>query len=417
MARRSSGVRKKVTAETLVGLGTERLAEILADVAETRVDLKRRLRMELAAQEGPGPLAVEIDKRLTAFETSRGKITWRAGPAFIRDLDALRDLVVARLAPLDVSAAIDRLWRFMDTASPSSRRYRERNGEMEGVYGRAAADLGGLLSSQPAGPAAAALVESLARNPTSWKAWLPGLLEQAPRAVAEDALRFMAERRGAVPGWITLIRSLADAAGDLGAFRATYGADALKTPLVAVELARRYLAADDVEAAGDALRAAAPAPAARGRTPKPDFAWETLWIDYLDRAGRADEAQAVRWASFERTLSAERARAFVGRLDDFDDVEAEARAFEVAVKAPAFQQGLAFLMDWPALGEASRMIERRADEVEVEPDLAELWGAKLRRRFPKAAYALLRGAAAAAFRRRDFKTRDRLTQEAETISI
>src|ERR1700761_8021245 len=101
MARRSSGSRKKVTAKTLVGLGAERLAEILADVAETRVDLKRRLRMELAAPEGAGPLVVEIDKRLTAFETSRGKITWRQRPAFIRDFDALRDLIVARLAPLD----------------------------------------------------------------------------------------------------------------------------------------------------------------------------------------------------------------------------------------------------------------------------------------------------------------------------
>lgn len=35
---------------------------------------------------------------------------------------------------------------------------------------------------------------------------------------------------------------------------------------------------------------------------------------------------------------------------------------------------------------------------------------------PKAAYTLLRGAAAAAFRRRDFKTCDRLSAEADTIS-
>ena len=416
MARKITGSRKKVTAETLVGLGAERLAEILADVAETRVDLKRRLRMELAAEEGPGPLTVEIDKRLTAFETSRGKITWRAGPAFIRDLDALRDLIVARLAPLDVSAAVDRLWRFMDTATTSSRRYRERNGELDGIYARAAAELGGFLMSRPAGPAAAAMVETLTRNPSGWKAWLPGLLERAPKAIAEAALRFMAERRGAVPGWITLIRHLADAAGDLDTFRATYSPDALKTPAVAVELARRYLAADAVEAAGDVLRGTGPATAVRGRTPKPDFEWESVWIDYLDRAGRGQEAQAVRWASFERTLSAERARAFVGRLADFDDVEAEARAFEVAARTQDFQQGLAFLIDWPALGEASGMIERRADEIQVDPELAELWGAKLRRRFPKAAYLLLRGAAAAAFRRRDFKTCDRLSAEAETIN-
>ena len=140
-------------------LGAERLAEILADVADTRVDLKRRLRMDLAAQEGPGPLTVEIDKRLSAFETSRGQITWRQAPAFLRDLDALRDLIVARLAPLDASAAIDRLWRFMAAAPQSYGRYRERNGELEAVVrarrrrsGRASrADSGGPGVGDPGG--------------------------------------------------------------------------------------------------------------------------------------------------------------------------------------------------------------------------------------------------------------------------
>lgn len=416
MARSSSDKPKKVTAENLAGLGAERLAEILADVADTRADLKRRLRMELAAQQGAGPLAAQIDKRLNAFEISRGQITWRARPAFIRDLDALRDLIVARLAPLDPSAAIDRLWRFMDTAAQSARRYRERNGELDAVYGRAAADLGDVLADMPVGPAAAALVESLTRNVSGWKAWLPGLLAQASTSLAEDALRFMAERRGAVPGWITLIRQLADAAGDLAAFAATYTAEARRTPSVAVELARRYLAAGRLDEAGEALRVAAPTPRANAKTPSPDIDWESCWIEYLERSGRQDEAQAVRWASFERTLSVDRARAFVSRLADFEDVEAEGRAFAVAAAAADFQKGLRFLMEWPALGEASRMIERRRDDIQVDPELAERWAAKLRRRYPKAAYELLRRGAAAAFSRRDYKTCDRLSAEAETIN-
>lgn len=416
MARRSSGVRKKVTADTLVSLGAERLAEILADVAETRVDLKRRLRMELAAQEGPGPLAAEIDKRLAAFETSRGRIGWRQRPAFIRDLDALRDLIVTRLAPLDLAAATQRLWRFMGTSTQSAGRYRERNSELESLYARAAGDLGGLLARSPSGPAAETLVEALAGDVAGWKAWLPALLAQAPKPLAIAALEMMAERRGAGPGWITLIRHLADAAGDIGAFRGSYSDDALKSAPVAAELAQRYLAGGQVEEAGQALRAAAPKATARGK-PSVDFAWETLWIDYLERSGRGDEAQAVRWESFERTLSAERARAFIARLDDFDDVEAETRAFDIARAARDVRQGLAFLMDWPALPEAARMIEQRSDEVQVDPTTAELWAAKLRRRFPKAAWILLRAAASAAFRRRDFKTSDRLSEEAATIGV
>lgn len=417
MARRSSGSRKKVTAETLVALGAERLAEILADVADTRVDLKRRLRMELAAQEGPGPLTVEIDKRLTAIETSRGQITWRQRPAFIRDLNALRDLIVARLAPLDASAATERLWRFMAVAPQSYRRYRERNGELENVFVQAAANLGDLLVTMAVGPASSALVEAITSDPSGWKIWLPALLRRTSKVLAEDALHAMSERRGAVTGWITLVRQLADAADNIDAYAATYDASAVAAPHVAVVLARRYLAAGRIDEAGGVLTQAAPKPDRRGRLSEPDEDWETLWIEVLEASGRGDEAQAVRWASFERTLSIERARAFMSRLADFDDVEAETRAFDRAATFADCEKGLAFLMDWPALGEAARMVERRANDIDITPENAELWAGKLRRRFPKAAHVLLRRAAAEAFRRRDFKTCDRLSDEAETIEL
>ncbi len=366
MAKRSVGSRKKVTAETLAGLGAERLAEILADVAETRVDLKRRLRMELAAQEGPGRLTVEIDKRLAAFETSRGQVTWRQRPAFIRDLDALRDLIVARLAPLDASAATERLWRFMATAPQSYRRYRERNGELEAVFDRTAGDLGDLLDQASVGPASAALVEAVTANPLGWRAWLPALLQHTSQALAEDALRSISERRGATPGWITLVRQLADAAGNVDAYAATYEQGAAEAPHVAVALARRFLAAGRIPEAGEVLGRAAPKPDRKRGVAEPDADWESLWIDFLDAAGRAEEAQAVRWASFERTLSAERARAYITRLADFDDVEAEARAFAIAADHADVGAGLRFLMEWPSLVEAARMLEERSEEIQVD---------------------------------------------------
>jgi hypothetical protein len=103
-------------------------------------------------------------------------------------------------------------------------------------------------------------------------------------------------------------------------------------------------------------------------------------------------------------------------LPDFDDVEAEHRGFELAAKSRDFERGLRFLMEWPALLEASRMIEARSEDVDVAAETAELWAGKLRRRYPKAAHLLLRRAAAIAFRRRDFKTCERLTAEADTIS-
>lgn len=252
--------------------------------------------------------------------------------------------------------------------------------------------------------------------PSGWAAWLPAFLSACPEAIARQALDRLRAHPASAPGRATLIRQLADAAGDVDAYLGAWTAAALAMPAVAAGAAQRLLAAGRIDEAGGILRAAAPGPPRWGRAADPpDPDWQSAWIDYLERAGRTDEAQAERWSSFEQTLSPERTRAFIARLADFDDVEAETRALAFAAGHPAFERGLGFLMDWPALAEASRMIERREDDIQVSPGAAELWAAKLRRRHPKAARLLLRRAAAAAFRRRDFKTCDRLTEEADSI--
>jgi hypothetical protein len=417
MKRQTVARRKTLSAETLAGLGAGRLADILLAVADTRPDLKRRLRMEVAAEQGAEHLVPQIDKRLAALQTSRGQVTWRQKPAVVRDLDALRGLIADRLSQLDCGAALERLWLFLETASPVGRRFRERDEAVSAVYIQAAADLGRLLADHDPQLAANTLVDAVVARPQVWAEWLPQTLAGLPQPTAEVALVLANARRQRTPAWLTAIRHLADAAGHVEAFRETYSAEALATPAVAVDVARRYLAAGDVGAAGDVLRGAAPGPGRPGRLAAPDFDWETAWIDYLERSGEEAAAQAVRWASFERTLSVERARTFTRRPNGFDDVEAENRAFALAAAHPDFALGLRFLMSWPALAETAGMIQARSDDIGVAATEAELWAAKLRRRHRAAAHLLLRRAAAAAFGRREFKACDRLTQEAETIVI
>ena len=94
---------KRVNADNLALLGAGRLAELLLAVANSRPELKRQLRMELAASQGVEHLAPEIDKRLTSLETLTSKVSWRQRPTFLRDLDALRRLIAERMASLDQS--------------------------------------------------------------------------------------------------------------------------------------------------------------------------------------------------------------------------------------------------------------------------------------------------------------------------
>jgi hypothetical protein len=408
---------KKVTPENLMALGAERLAELLVAAAEVRPELKRRLRMELAAEQGAEHLAPEIDKRLGSLDSSRGKVSWRQRPTFVRDLDGLRILIAERLAGLDRAAAFSRMWLFMDVARRVGPRVRDRDGELGAVFERAATDIGRLATEADTRAVADAVVRDLVR----WKDWLPLMLAAAPPGLAAGVLRELSAREGASVGWMPILRQLADAAGDVDSFWATFTAPALRDPGMAAELARRLLERGRVVEAGRVLENAAPAAPKGGlrvgkaNPPEIDFDWETQWIEYLDQSGRAADAQTARWTSFERTLSAERARAFARRLGDFEDVEAEDRAFALAAAHPDVEIGLRFLIDWPALPAAARMIAARADELRPSAEVAEGWAARLRVRQPAAAEVVLRRSAAAAFRRGEFKTAERLTQEADSI--
>jgi hypothetical protein len=412
---------KKVTPENLAALGADRLARILVAAAQTRPDLKRRLRMELAAEQGVYHLVLEVDRRLSSLATSRSKVSWRKRATFVSDLDSLRLLIVDRLAQLDPATALDRIWLFMDLARPLFARVRDRDGELAAVFLRAAGDSGRLIAGTGD---TEALADALLGQPDRWKDWLPALLAAAPPALAASALGAVKSRSSLGAGSAAIVRQLADATGDVQTFQATFSAQALREPAAAAEVAQRLLAAGRIDEAGRLLEATKPTqsragglPTGRGAAVAPDYGWETIWIDYLDQTGRPDEAQEVRWQSFERSLSVERAKAFTRRLTDFDDVEAEGRAFTHAAAHADFERGLAFLMEWPALPEAARMIAARVDDIRLGEELTELWADRLRMRHPKAAQSLLRAAAAAAAHRRNFKAAQRFSGEADAIAL
>jgi hypothetical protein len=410
--------RKRVTAENLARLGPERLAEILAGVAAGRPELKRRLRMELAAEQGAEHLLPEIDKRLGSLLTSRSKISWRQRNTVIREIEGLRTLIAERLVPLDPAAALDRTLVFLETARPVQGRMRDREGLMAAVYRRAASDLAGRLRATDIPTAAARLADAISRAPASWAEWIPLAAPHDAPDLADATLRNLAVDGTGSPALLAVCRHLADAAGDIDAYRATFAAEALRTPEIAAQVAARLLAAERIEEAGAALAAGRPEPPRRSAAHnlEPD-AWETAWIDYLEKAGQRDAAQDARWAAFERTLSVDHARAFIGRLTGFADVDAEDRALAYAAAFPEFERGLGFLMAWPAPREAAEMIASRSDDAALPADQAELWAGRLRARYPQAAHLLLRKSAALAFRRREFAICDRLTAEADSIEF
>jgi hypothetical protein len=163
--------------------------------------------------------------------------------------------------------------------------------------------------------------------------------------------------------------------------------------MVAAEVARRLLAAGRAEDALATLQAGAPSEQ-RGRhqsAVEERAAWEDVMLEALEATGHHDEAQKRRWADFEATLSISRLRAYLKSLPDFDDVEAEDQAKAVAKRFPRFDTALAFLVSWPDLPAAARLVLSRSGEVNGADDtlIAEA-ARRLEGSHPLAATLLLR---------------------------
>jgi hypothetical protein len=163
------------------------------------------------------------------------------------------------------------------------------------------------------------------------------------------------------------------------AFIGQYDEKTRKVPKIAAEIARRLLAAGRTKEAWRAIEAAEP-----GRSSGwdgPDLDWEDARIGVLQALGRAEEAQAARWSCFERALSAEHLRAYLKRLPDFEDVEAEERALDYVRSFKDPLQALAFLVSRPALDRAAALVLGRAHELdgdhyEVLPPAADALASK-----------------------------------------
>ena len=404
MARQSPAPKRKTVSESnLATLGAERLAALLFDAANSDPNLKRRLRMELAAEISAADLAFELDKRLTTLATSRTRVSWRKRPALLSDLQALRRIIVDRLAPLDIKLALDRLVAWFDLYPALSARVSDAKGELPLLYDAASSDLAAVASRAGPETAAPVLGEALATRLNPWAFWVGrGSLSLSPE-LAQRLLVDLTNGRPKPTGRLALVvRKLADRSGDLDAWIQSISEDDYRKPDIAAEIARRLAEAGRAAEARDALDASqiAAAPAVkwrggRGDPPEPSEAWLRGEIAVLEAEGRTEEADEARWRVFERTLSADELRALIAKLPDFEDVVALDRAFELAASHPDVMKGLTFLMNWPALREAAELVVARRAELRGGHDDIPLWASRLAGRFPLAAVLLTRARARA----------------------
>lgn len=410
----------KLSAKNLEAFGAERLAELLMEISAGNALIKRRLRLELAAARSPTELARQIRKRLSEIARSRSFVDGHNRRDLINDLKTQHRAIVDQVAKADPAEALDLLWQFLGLANSTIERCDDSNGTVLDIFYSACGDIGNI--------AKAAKVQPIKLADNVFDAWnvndygqyddlitdlAPALgqtglehLKQRMIALLNEQIRKPSEEERQIIGWglngplygddmavasrtgsVRLaLMDIADAQGDVDAFISQYDKKARKAPAISAQIAQRLLAAGRAQDAWQTLEAAEPP-----RIDWPDFEWENARIEVLDALGRTDEAQSARWASFERSLSAPHLRAYLKRLADFDDVEAEERALKHVQESENLSQALSFLVSWPALDRAAKLVVQRAGELDGDNyEILAPAAEALAGRFPLAATLLLR---------------------------
>jgi hypothetical protein len=378
--------KKTVTPDNLAALGAERLAAILVELADGDAEIKRRLRLELAAQEGGDSVAAEIGKRITALRSARSFIDWQKRRDFVRDLDLQRAMITDRVAPARADLALDLMWRFLNLAEPVINRVDDSNGSVGDVFRSACEDLGAIAVRARPDPVALAdrVYDALLANDYGvydglMPVMLPALGDAGASHLKGRLVQALAKRPSPrqrderVEAARRALQDIADGQGDIGAYIALVPAAARSNPHTGAEIGRRLLAAGRAAEALAALELARPKPRTVRATDDDtlllagygaDSAWEEVYIEALEATGQQEHAQRLRWAAFEERLSSTHLRAYLKRLPDFEDVEAEDRAMQHALGFGSLAAALNFFRDWPDQARAAQLVMARTQEID-----------------------------------------------------
>ena len=407
-----------LNAQNLETLGAAHLAGLLIEISEGNANTKRRLRLELAGSESPSKLGNEIRKRLTAIGAATTNVEWRTLKGFRADLNTQRRLIAEQVTTAAPQDAHDLIWQFIALGDAVIERTSDASGGVREVMASACQDAAAIAAlARPAVDdlvtriTAAQMANSYGQNDALVPLLAPFLgedgllrLRAAILAAAREPVASPATRPRPVKRWRkrvlatsealrkrtraestrAALLAIADALGDVDAFIALM-ADAY-LPATAAQIAHRLLKAGRPADALKALDAA---------RQNPRFEMPTEWInariEALEALDRKDEAQDVRLERFRRTLQPDYLRAYLKRLPDFDDIEAEDAELDRVLAWPDANVALALLIGWPSLERAAHLVIDRVREMDGNDGERLTYAAdRLSSRYPLAALLLQR---------------------------
>ena len=387
--------KKALNKKNLVALGADRLADLCLELGEGSSEIKRRLRLELTHAAGPEALAHEVRKRIATIRRSTSYVEWNRIRPLVRDLDTQLTMIADKIAPGAPDTAFDLLWQFIELAPSVYERTDDSNGGIGAVFSHALTRFEDLTPHiQPNQRVLAERIFASMSN-KGYGEW-DGLLEYVgsalkPEGIAalkeavdayeaaplpEDTMKSRAVFAGSGRVGYSLDRDwpakrkadeirrwrqeIADLEGDVDAYLSQFDVERLENPAFAAAAATRLIAA------GRAAEALPILETARDKAGKRfiPHAWNEAYVNALTALDRKEELHAFRWQIFSETLAPDYLRDLLKALPDFDDIEMEEKAKDLAFRHRDFEAALGFFLDWPDLKLAADLIAARVDELD-----------------------------------------------------
>lgn len=387
--------KKALNKKNLAALGAERLADLCLELGAGSAEIKRRLRLELTHAAGPEALAHEVRKRLATIQRSTSFVEWNRTRSLVRDLDTQLTMIVDKIAPNAPETAFDLLWRFIELAPSIHERADDSNGSIGAVFSDAITRFADLAPRVQPNQLALADRIFAAMSDNGYGEW-DGLLDHVGAALNSDGITALkhavdayeaaplpedstesravfvgvgrlgyaldkdwpAERKaGDLRRWR---QEIADLEGDVDAFLSQFDGERLENPAFAAAAATRLIAAGR---AAEALPILETARDKAGKRYIPDD-WDEAYVAALNALDRKEELHAFRWQKFSVVLAPGYLRDLLKALPDFEDIEMEQKAKDLAFRHRNFEAALGFFLDWPDLGLAADLITARADELD-----------------------------------------------------
>jgi hypothetical protein len=351
-------------------LGARRLAEIVINHCDRDEGLRQTVRIALATSAPSDTLVKTLATEIDAVRTSRHFYGYRESNVLAQELDRIRQGITEYLLPAQPRAAAELLGRLIRLDANVYERSDDSDGVIGDAIGEAVTDCGRAWAAAPERDRkilAAEVFDLFTSDEYGARrevitAFSEALgksgLDELERMVRERLDRALTGKHDYRQQALTIaLENIADARGDVDGYIAAQRLAGTEN-LAVKEIGERLLAAGRLEEALHWLDRPDVPEHRRGDIGR-------LKVDILDRLGRTEDAQAVRWSMFVTSMSAGILDEYLGRLPEDVVAEARQRAIATACRHPDVHQCLHLLAELsPDI--AADLVHRRLGEIRGE---------------------------------------------------